>query len=77
MNWIQGTLSEGEAEKPLLAARKILEKDMDQNGMPLLVVYETFATLYQKMGRDRDANEYAARIHKIKKPEQMQRGGRS
>ncbi len=61
----------------MLLAKKILEKGNDRNEMHQLSVYETLATLYQKMGRNRDANEYAARIHKIKKPEQMQRGGRS
>jgi hypothetical protein len=41
--------------------------------MHLLVVFETLAGLYQKMGRPAESSEYAARIHKIRKPEQMRR----
>lgn len=32
--------------------------------MHLVVVYETLATLYLTMGRNRDANKYAACIYK-------------
>lgn len=42
--------------------------------MHLATVFETLSALYHKMGKLSESKEYAARVHKIRKPEHM--GGR-
>ena len=60
---------DNEAEEHLFAAKKILEKSAEVNTQHLAIVYETLSEMYKKLGRTADANEYAARTTKIRKPE--------
>lgn len=62
-----------EAEAMLLTSRKILEKSPEAHPMHLATVLETLSNVYEKMGQNQDAKEYAARAYKIRKPEHMQK----
>ena len=62
-----------EAEASLLASRKILEKTLGPGNVHLVTVYETLSTVYEKMKKDTQAKEYAARVYRIRNPKQMKK----
>jgi hypothetical protein len=48
-----------------------VEKALGPQDMHLAIIFETLSMVYEKMGKSAESKEFAARAHKIRKPEQM------
>jgi hypothetical protein len=65
MIYLQGTQYK-KAERALLAARNILEKESGGgHSMHLATVFRTFSLLYQKMGKIGKSEEFKAKVKKM------------
>ena len=62
-----------EAEGTLKNARNIVEKTLGSQDNHLAVIFEALSMVYEKTGRTMEGKEYAARAHKIRKPEHMRK----
>jgi hypothetical protein len=54
-------------------ARKILEEALGPDAAQLATVFESLSQVYEERGKTIEAKEFAARAHKIRKPEQMRK----